>query len=337
MSLMSIGDLAHNLMLRRQTTSLKLESQTAAQELTTGQTSDSSRHMRGNIAPLAGLETTQIRLSAFQAAAGDAAQTTGAMQQALANVSRITQDVGSSLMNVGTLDETGTMNVMLEDAFQRFGAVISGINTRYGERTLFAGAASDQPAVADANTMLSALESAVVSAGATTAQSIETTISAWFDDPGGYETVAYLGGTAASGTKMISPDDRVDLGFTALDPAIKSTLKALAISALVHRGTIAGTPQLRSELTRRSGELLIQSETDRAGLAGRIGTAEARIEEASTRNESEISALGILKGNLLGIDAYEAATRMEATQSQLETLYAVTSRLSRLSLADFLR
>ena len=81
----------------------------------------------------------------------------------------------------------------------------------------------------------------------------------------------------------------------------------------------------------------MQSQAERAALAGRIGISEARIDEASTRNESESNALQVLKYDLLGVDAYDAATRMETAQNQLETLYAVTARLSRLSLVDFLR
>jgi flagellar hook-associated protein 3 FlgL len=37
------------------------------------------------------------------------------------------------------------------------------------------------------------------------------------------------------------------------------------------------------------------------------------------------------------VDPYEAATKLEAAQSQLEALYTVTARLSRLNLVDFLR
>jgi flagellar hook-associated protein 3 FlgL len=47
--------------------------------------------------------------------------------------------------------------------------------------------------------------------------------------------------------------------------------------------------------------------------------------------------LEIARADLVAIDPFEAATRMEAAQTQLETLYSVTARLSRLSLVDFLR
>ncbi len=44
----------------------------------------------------------------------------------------------------------------------------------------------------------------------------------------------------------------------------------------------------------------------------------------------------IARTELIGADPYDTATEMEAVQGQLETLYTVTARLSRLSLADFL-
>jgi len=333
---MSIGDLANNLMLRRQTAALKIESQTAASELSTGLASDTVRHLNGDISRLAGLETSQTRLAAFQTVAQDAAMTTGAMQRVLSNVSQLTQDIGNSLLSAGTLGGGGTMNATLQDADQRFTSVIASFNTRFGEGTLFAGTASDRPALATAETILSALETAVTSAGAESATETETAINAWFENPAGYEGVAYIGGRP-KGAQLISPDDKVEIGFTALDPAIRNTLKALATAALVHRGNIPTTPQASAELARTSGKMLIQSQSERATLAGQIGISEARIDEASTRNTSEGNALQLIKNKMLGVDSYDAATRMQNAQQQLETLYAVTARLSRLSLADFLR
>jgi flagellar hook-associated protein 3 FlgL len=81
----------------------------------------------------------------------------------------------------------------------------------------------------------------------------------------------------------------------------------------------------------------LQSASDRASLQGRLGLTQARIDQAQTRNTAEQSMLEIARADLVAIDPFEAATRMEAAQTQLETLYSVTARLSRLSLVDFLR
>ena len=75
----------------------------------------------------------------------------------------------------------------------------------------------------------------------------------------------------------------------------------------------------------------------RVTLAARIGTVEAQIEAARTRNSAEETALGIFRSEIGSVDSYEAATRLEQARSQLESLYLITARVSRLSLTEFLR
>ena len=336
MSLISIGDMAHSHILRRQTAALKLEAQTAGTELATGLATDPSKHLRGNITHLAALETSLARSEAYRTSAQGAAITTGAMQQVLSNIAQMTDDIGSALLSAGTMEDTSTMNTLLEDVDQRFQSVISALNTRVGQGSLFAGIATDGPALADAETILTALEAAIISAGAGTADETEAAVNSWFDDPAGFASIGYLGGAPAQ-PQRISPDDRVGIGFTAQDPGLKSTLKALALAALTHRDTLPNASEIKADLVRKSGETLMQSHADRAVLAGQIGTAEARASEALIRTSNEGNALEMLKSNLLSIDPFEAATRMENARSQLETLYAITARLSRLSLVDFLR
>ncbi len=72
-------------------------------------------------------------------------------------------------------------------------------------------------------------------------------------------------------------------------------------------------------------------------MRANLGTVEAHIETVSVQSASETSALEILKANLLSVDPYETASELQAVQTQLETLYALTARMSRLSLVDFLR
>jgi flagellar hook-associated protein 3 FlgL len=331
----SIGDMAHTFMLRRQTVALKQEAQIAGTELATGRTADAAQHLRGDVMRLSGIETSLTRLSAFQVATNDAAITTSSMQQVLANVDQMTQTLGSTLLNAGTMGEAGTLSAFLQDADQRFQSVVASFNTRLGEGSLFAGVATDGPALADTDTILQTLEVAISAAGAVTATEIEAAVTTWFEDPAGFDTIGYIGGNATS-AQVISAEDKVNIGFTARDPAIRDTLMALSLASLMHRGNVTSSGSVQADLTRRSGELLVQSHSDRATLAGRIGIAEARIEEASTRNETERSALQMLQSNVLGVDPFEAATRMESAQDQLETLYAITARLSRLSLVDFL-
>jgi flagellar hook-associated protein 3 FlgL len=135
----------------------------------------------------------------------------------------------------------------------------------------------------------------------------------------------------------IGPGQSAKIDITAADPAIRETLKGFAMAALLDRGLFAGQGAARVQVMRRAGEVLAEGASSRAHMAGQLGTTEGQIAAASTRNTAEVSALEMARNGLVSIDPYEAATKLEAAQSQLEALYSVTARLSRLSLVDFLR
>lgn len=336
MAVTSIGDMSQTFMFRRLTTSIKQDATTAAQELTKGYTTNIAKKLGGDLTRFASLEVTLSRLSAYQGAAHLAAARASAMQTVLGQIDTQTAGLGVSLLDAANSDNSHLMNGMVSEISQRFDAVLASLNAKVGDKTLFAGMSNDGPAVANAQIILSTLETVVTDAGATTAEEVVTAVTAWFDDPTGFGTVGYLGSDGAAAVS-ISPEDRIDLGFTATAPAIRDTLKSLAMLALVDRGMVISGADTERQVVRLAATALLQNGSDRAFLAGNLGLVQARIEQAQTRNGTETSALQMARSDLLAVDPYEAATRLEAAQTQLETLYSVTARLSRLRLVDFLR
>lgn len=336
MTLIGLGDMAQTFMLRRMTTGMKQDAGIAAQELTTGRSMDVSQKLQGEFSGLAGVEAALSRLQGYRVATDTAALTTSAMQGVLGTIDDITSGIGASLIGATMLDNTRTFGSLVQDSAQRFGAVLAALNSRVGDQALFAGVAGDGPAMASADTILSALETHITATGATTATDIETAVTSWFQAPTGFATVAYLGAAGRS-AMAISAEDKADMSITATDPALRDTIKSLAIVALIDRGTVVADANTAVSLAQQAGNSLLQNHSDRAVLAGRLGLTQARIDQAQTRNTAEGSALQIARSDLLSVDPYEAATRLQNAQNQLETLYSVTARLSRLSLVDFLR
>ena len=336
MAVNSIGDMAQTFMLRRQTTRMKQEASVAAQELTTGYTANVGRKLGGDLTRVAGLEVTLSRLKGYRHVTDMAAMTSNAMQSVLGQIDALTENMGPSVLNASNMESPRILDTFLKEGTANFKAVLASLNSKVGDRTLFAGIATNGPAVASSDVILAALEAAISGAGAVTAEDMETAVTAWFDDPAGFASIGYLGG-AASAPIAVSAEDRADLGVTAMDPAIRGAVKSLAMIALADRGTVIPNPETGLKFTRLAGSALMQNQSDRTYLAGQIGLSQARIEQAQTRNEAEGAALRLARSDLLAVDPYEAATRMEAAQTQLETLYSVTARLSRLRLVDFLR
>ena len=75
---------------------------------------------------------------------------------------------------------------------------------------------------------------------------------------------------------------------------------------------------------------------DLTQLRASLGTSEERITTSNTRMSLQITIM-TEHGNLLeGVDPFEASSRVNALLTQVETAYALTARLQRLSLINYL-
>ena len=83
--------------------------------------------------------------------------------------------------------------------------------------------------------------------------------------------------------------------------------------------------------------MVLTSQDALVGLGARLGVSEVRIETVQSRNQAELLSLELAQSDLVGADPYRLATELEAVQTNLEMLYSITARLSRLNLTDFIR
>ncbi|QUS36007.1 flagellin [Falsirhodobacter algicola] len=317
----SLSDMAQGFALRRQYQSLQTQQQQRATEVVTGQVADTARHLGGNFTQLGAMEASINRLDSFTTAAAVTATRADAMQQALGQI-RALGDVGGL-----ALGDSADPDILGADMEQRFTTAIGILNTRVAGQGLFAGV-SDGAALPDAETLLAGLQASV--AGASDANGVQAAVDAWFAD---YADRLYSGG-AATGDQPLAPNETVRLDVTAADPALRDMLKGLATGALIARGVLADQPEAQAQLLQNAGGTLLSAQGAVSGLEARLGSVQARIDLAQTRMTAERSSLQIAQTAQLAVDPYEAATRLEATQTQIETLYAVTVRLSQMSLVD---
>lgn len=333
MSLVSLGDMAQSFLLRRQNVALKSDLQQLSTELTTGRVADTSARVSGDLVPLSGIDASLARLKGYGSVATEAALFTGAMQTALGVIDDLSSDLSASLLAAAGSVASPRVDATGVDARHRFETAVSALNTRFGDRTLFAGTATTGAATVGANAMMQALDAVVV--GMTSAADVETAVAAWFDAPTGFAAQAYQGGGSLA-PLAIAPGEEAVVDVTATDPAIRATLKGLAMAALLDRGVLSGQPDARRDLARLAGVSLLQSQTDRAHLSARLGTVEGQIGTATARNSAETTALQIARSDIVAADPFETASRLEETQAQLEKIYAITARMTRLSLMDYL-
>ncbi|MDZ4311952.1 MAG: flagellin [Cypionkella sp.] len=334
MGAVSLGDMARSFMLQRHTVDLKQSLQRLTNEVATGKVSDTAARVSGDLVPISSLDTALARLKGYGAVTTEAGMFAGAMQTALATVDSLASDLGNILISTTTGGSPALVDAAGRDAEQKLQTALSVFNTRFGDRTLFAGIETNAAAIIDSDTLLTTLTAAV--AGAVSAQDVETAVTTWFESPTGYTALAYKGGTSLA-AMSIAPGEEATVDVTAKDPALRDTVKALALAALLNRGVLAGQAAGRQDLARRAGLNLLENKSDRTHVAARLGLVEAQIEAAATRNANESSALQIARNGITEADPYESATRLDEAQTQLEKIYALTARLSRLSLLDYLK
>lgn len=336
MQTLSFGDLAGPFRSQISNYRLKSELQRLGQELASGKTADLRRATRGDLGNYAGLESAINGLAAYKTAASEAALFAETVQRSLESVQRTTSDIGPALLIAGSSGEATLIQATAADARTRFAGVISMLNTKVADRALLSGTDTGSDALASAETMLADLKIAI--AAETTAAGIEAAVTAWFDDPGGgFETIGYLGSTTDLAPFRIGPDEQTSLSLRADNQNIRDVLKGFAMAALVSDGVLAGSSDERVALVGLSATQVLAADKALAELRAGVGTVEGQIETARVRNSAEASALEIARSEIVRVDPYTAATDLRATETQLETLYAITARLSRLSLAEYLR
>lgn len=333
---LSMGDLALQFQTTRLTAALKTRMQTASTELTTGTTTDIAGHLGGDLTALGGIEYSLTKLAAFRVATTQVTLRTDAMDLSLETVTSALGSASSALLLVAQGPQADSALAAGAQSRAALQDAVAALNTTAGGHALFSGAATDQSAVISPAQIMTTLKTAIT--GQTTAQGIATALDTWFDTPGGgYEATGYTGDPTPAGPVMIAEGQKLPVGFTALAPEIRGALKGLALGALLEDpNVLSNAPEDRSELARMAAEQALSGEGGIARLRADLGLTRQRIDQARTANQTAASTLEQARNDLIGIDPYEAATRLEQLQSQLQTLFVVTGRLSQLKLTDYL-
>ena len=335
MSLTTLGDLTSHFMLRRHNAALRSEMLQLSRELTTGQTADPIRHLAGDFAVLADIEQKMTLNAAFRQAAAEAITATDAMQTVLGAVQDNSLQLAGSLMTLSDSGLLETGRIAADEARDLLDQAISLLNTQVGGRSLFAGDAVAGPALIDGSALLTELET--VTAGLTFPVDITSAVDAWFDSAGGgFDTVAYLGSDQPIPPFRVASDQTVSLDLRADNMTVRQTLKPLVIAALAGSASLGLDHDQRNALYRDAGARLYEVQDGLTALRADLGVTEARLEETVVRLGSEKLSLEQARGGLLNVDPYETASRLEQVQFNLESLYTLTVRMSRLSLTEYM-
>lgn len=338
MTSLNTGDLAQSLLLRRQNSALKADFNRLTQEMTSGRKTDLGAALKGDFKILAGIEHSLTVLRSFNTAASEARTFATTQQATLDLVQKLGADLAPVLTGAGTNGGAAHVSTAAHDARQKLFSAVSALNVRVGDRYAFSGNATDQKPILGAQDILDQLTTAI--AGQVTVAGVTGAVDAWFNAPpgsGGYLDTVYGGSPVALAPFRIGESEAASLTLTATDPILREALKGLALGAMVAEGALTGDLPGQAALLKTAGQSLLASGLGLASLQANLGSTEGHIATVTARNVAEVTALGIARNELVATDPFETAHELETVKTQLETLYAVTARLSRLNLSDFLR
>ena len=335
MSSTNIGDSSQHFQSLRQTAAIKTRLNTLSNELSTGRIADLSTHLNGDVAQLALLDRDLSMLDSHVQASGQLAQTLSEKQLVLSSLDTEQTALAARLITI----TASSSSVELESAEQAgqsgFERSASMLNTRLGDRSLFAGAAVDGPAVAKSDDMLASILASI--GGAIDAATITAAIDSWFDDPaGGFATMGYVGDTGAAVTQRIGTTEVLTQDGRADERGLRDILKAGAFAAV--SDALSGTldTATRATLVRTGGDRTFAATDSLRQIASRIGEDEQRVEEITARQSAQRSTIAMARNALVAADPFDTATFLQSVQQQLELHYTATARLSRMSLANYL-
>ena len=287
------------------------------------------------------------------------------MQTALSSIADSAQSFMQSLIANGST--AGGTTATIDQAKSSLDQLMAALNTSSGGRFLFSGAQADQPAIAfrsvpdafGATVAVGAYDQGS-SAQAATADAFATAFGTT-QDASGVATIsaddlkAFLDGPFAnlfgdagagggfgnfSGTNTepvynsIDGSSRVNTAYPAASEAFRNIAKAYVMLSDLGAGGMS--EDARQLLTSQATETLGKGISQLTDMRGQIGATQARIENTNTALKSRSNVVTMSLNSLEEVDPYEASVRVTNLTNLLESSYALTARISRLSLLNYL-
>ncbi|MCZ7674929.1 MAG: flagellin [Roseovarius sp.] len=335
MMLTSIGDLARGFALKRQSVVLRQALTRLGSEVSSGRAADPVAHLGGHLAGLAQIEHDLVLAASYRDGAQEARIAAETMQISLDRIATGSDRLIHTLALSGADAGHTGLSVAAAEAAAEFEGFVSALDVGVAGRHLFSGTAVDTAPLAPAGDILAQLGVAI--AAARTPAEVMAAADAFFDTPGGaFEALVYRGAAQSLAPAELGAGETADLGLRADHEAFRATLKHTALAALADDPALALSDEARHGVLGLALDGMLGARDAQAALQAGLGSVEGRIARAGARLEAETAALEMARGALIAVDPYEAATELEAVRLQLETVYSVTARLSRLNLVNFL-
>lgn len=324
--------LLNHMRLTLATGGLRQQAETSRTEVVTGRKADLPRALGADLFDAQMLRGAIDGISLHREAIARLSMRAGIAQRSLAEVSGGASQLNAELLAALGRGDEAAIAVSSTEARAQIDTAFSRLNGRIEGLSIFAGDAADQNALANVDLLISDIAS--IYASAIGPAQLEADLDFYFNDPaGGFATSIFTGGAGELGSLEISRGELATAAAKANEPAIKDLLRGLAIISVAGE---APPSAYRDAALASAGSHVLSGADGIVEIRTRIGIDEKRASDAGERLDAEEPALAAAYNALTAVDPYEAASRLQAIEAQIEASYVLTSRLLRLSLANFI-
>lgn len=332
---------------------LKMQTELAknTKELSSGRWADVGLELGNKTGRTISLRQDYQRLDAIKDTNGLVASRLDTSQAALDGVLKNAQDFAASLIAV----RSGNVGaeVISDDAKNNLQSLIASLNTSINGEYLFAGINTDVRPVTDYySTPTSATKTAFdtelsnycISVGAATpadlsASDLETFIdtnlanmfdaTSWSDPATGWSSAS-----SQNVKSRISTSELIETSANANEPAFRKLAMAYTmVSELADAGL---SEKAYQSLIDKTTQIVGNATVDLTVVQARLGTAQERLSNANGRISAQMDILNRNINDFEQVDPIETQTRISALETQLDMAFALTSRVQKLSLLNYL-
>lgn len=277
-----------------------------------------------------------------------------ASQKALDGLLETAQKFLGTLIGVRS-GEKGA-DVLVTEAKNNLQAVVATANSSMAGQYIFAGIDTQQKPMTDyfatpASASKTAIDAAFASAppaGFGLAQSdpavasisaadmkafLQGTFSAQFQDPAWKANWSTASDTNVSA--RISPNEVTEVSTNANQQFMRDLAKVYTMAADL--GTKNLNTNAYQALVDEAIDVVNKAVGGLTAAQAQLGSAEARVSTASDRLAIQRDILAKQVTRFEGVDAFEAASRVTQLTTQIETSYALTARIQKLSILNYIR
>ncbi|MBW3097352.1 flagellar hook-associated family protein [Pseudohoeflea coraliihabitans] len=326
------------------------EIQTLQKEIVTGRHHDIGVALGASAGRSVALNREVQRLETIRDSNALVTQRLSASQLSLNLMSDNAQGMLDAFISLTGSDDATRIRIAKSDVANALDAFTDAVNSSSNGEYLFGGVNTDTEPLADYQAAGSAAkasfdaaflgyfgfaQSSASAATITTAQMddfLTNTLAPMFN--GAQWNTDWSNASDTNITSRISANELVDSNANANADGMRSFALAAVIGLELLDTAIGEDVRalVNSRAIQHAGEAVTGIDNIRSGL----GISQSRVDKANVSLDLQIKVVELHIGDLEGVDAYEASTRMSSLLAQVETSYQLTARLTQLSLTNFL-